>query len=112
MNKKQIAIMENWKRATADDLNDVYKTYSDAKRRSFNNIWFEYRNNKNAHELRILSANCNFYTCGYLYDIVDEMTGEITDIRFRYFTHTRTDDFSCLDWYNNYLKEKYPYFEF
>ena len=75
-----------------NELWKVYERYSDAKRYSFEDIQQE-RIEIGGYNMAIISHNCNFYTCGYYYNTINEETGEIDSERFVYHTASGWCDF-------------------
>lgn len=65
MTKENRYFLQAYNRSTAKTLSDVYKSFSYAKEKSFNDIWYEMKS-MGGHDLRIISHNCNFYSCGYM----------------------------------------------
>lgn len=80
LNKTETATVESylyrWNYSRAHDLDDVYKSCSNAKRRSFNYIWYDCKQN-HGYGLRIVSHNCNFYSTVYFAVIYNNNTGEL-----------------------------------
>lgn len=65
MTKKQQAIIDNYKRATAYRLDDVYANYSVFKARAERQILKEMEK-CGGWGYKILGANCNAFSCAYL----------------------------------------------
>lgn len=87
MTKKQTALLNQYNRATARTLYDVYGRYSYAKEKAYN--WcIEKMNDLNGFDGRICSATCNFFTFAFQYP--DPETGVL---RLCYETHRNTYDF-------------------
>lgn len=65
MTKKQQAIIDNYKRATARCLDDIYANYSVFKARAERQILNEMES-VNGWGYKITGANCNTFSCAYL----------------------------------------------
>lgn len=86
MTKKQQGMKWMYDRATANSLNQVYKSCSYAKQRSFDAIRWEMVTN-GGYDLRITGHNAMMYSCAYRYKGVDGLE------HLRYFTKANTFDF-------------------
>lgn len=74
-NKRAIQITEQYERATATRLSDVYGRYSDAKQRAFDYCQ-RLKREHNGYDMRILSHNTFVFTAAFLFD--DPETGVIS----------------------------------
>ena len=68
------------------NLFDVYKSFSDNKRRTFDYCMNEMRR-KGGFNFRITSVTCSFFSCGFLY------YDENKHLCCRYYTGKNTYDF-------------------
>ena len=72
-------------------LFDCYKSVSSAKVRSWNDIVAQCEA-LNGERLHITSASSHQYSCMYAYPVINEETGEITDMVLRKETSCNTYD--------------------
>lgn len=54
-----------WETSDEATLQDVYKSWSKAKERAYDNIMQRYLNDSNAYNLRIISHTTRFFSTGY-----------------------------------------------
>lgn len=52
------------------DITQCYQRPSIAKQRAYQNCLIDMLSNK-GYDMRVLSRNCNFFTCGYMIDLHD-----------------------------------------
>lgn len=64
MTKKQQQMFKALHDSDYCTLYDVYKSFSDAKRRAYDYCIYE-MHRKNGFYFRITGANCNFFCCGF-----------------------------------------------
>ena len=86
MTKKQQQMFKAVHDSEYCNLYDVYKSFSDAKRRAYDYCIYE-MHRKNGFYFRITDANCNFFCCGFLY------YDENKRLHCRYYTGRNTYDF-------------------
>ena len=86
MNKKQQQMLWNVTHSNNTDLFDVYKSFSDDKRRAYYYCLNEMYN-KDGFNFRITSANTFSFACGFLYYDEDK------HLHCRYYTSQSTYDF-------------------
>ena len=86
MTKKQQQMFKAVHESEYTSLYDVYVSFSVNKRRAFDYCLYE-MHQKNGFYFRITSANCHFFTCGFLYYDDDK------HLRCRYYTGRNTYDF-------------------
>ena len=86
MPKKQHQMLWQVTHSNNTDLFDVYKSFSDDKRRAFYYCLNEMYS-KDGFNFRITSATCNFFCCGFLY------YDENKHLKCRYYTGRNTYDF-------------------
>ena len=86
MTKKQQQMFKAVHDSEYTVLYDVYKSFSDDKRRAFYYCLNEMYSKKGFY-FRITSANCNFFCCGFLY------YDENNRLKCRYYTGRNTYDF-------------------
>ena len=86
MTKKQQQMLWKVTHSNNTDLYDVYKSFSDDKRRAYDYCKYE-MHRKDGFNFRVTSANCNFFCCGFLYYDNDKR------LRCRYYTGRNTYDF-------------------
>ena len=85
MTKKQQQMLWNVTHSNNESLYDVYKSFSNDKRRAYDYCTYEmYR--KDGFNFRITSATSSFFCCGFLY--YDDK-----HLRCRYYTGRNTYDF-------------------
>ena len=101
MNKRMRYWYKMYQQSPYTELYEVYRSYSDKKARSFENIRREAVELNRISAVKILSWNCDKYTCAYEYP--SPVTGEI---RFRVHTADNTYDVP-LDGSEN-LPDDYP----
>ena len=85
MTKKQQQMFYAVTHSDNESLYDVYKSFSDYKRRAYDYCMYE-MHCKDGFNFRITSATCNFFCCGFLY--YDDK-----HLRCRYYTGRSTYDF-------------------
>ena len=71
LTQKQQNLLNNYNNAKYDNLRQAYKTCSDAKIISYQNILDEMRKN-NGYNMRITGANSCVYSCAYKYQIFND----------------------------------------
>lgn len=76
-NKKVFNYLLTLYNSRACNLEDVYGRYSEAKKNAYEWCRDQYEL-KHGYQFRIISHNGFQFTVGYLYDIVDEETAEVT----------------------------------
>lgn len=86
MTKKEKVLLDNYRRASATTLQEVYTTCSTAKHQAFLDCRADLIAH-NGHGGRIPSANAQFFTYAFIYQ--DEDGRE----RLRYHTHANVYDF-------------------
>lgn len=86
MTKKQHEMLWSVTYSDKESLYDVYNTFSHAKYMAFDNCRYEMYC-KDGFNLRITSANSNFFCCGFLY------YDENKRLHCRYYTGRNTYDF-------------------
>lgn len=86
MTKKEHQMLLSVLHSNKKSLYDVYKVFSDNKRRAFDYCGYEMQR-KDGFNLRITSANSNFFCCGFLY------YDENKRLNCRYYTGRNTYDF-------------------
>ena len=64
MNKKQINLLNNYKRATTTTLNDLYNNASTYKWQAYYNI-LEKARQENGNNVKCFNANSNFFSMAY-----------------------------------------------
>ena len=69
-----------------ESLYDVYKSFSDYKRRAYDYCVYE-MHRKDGFNFRITSRNCSFFSCGFLYYDDDK------HLHCRYYTGQNVYDF-------------------
>lgn len=89
LNKKQQQLFNNYLNARYKDLKQAYKTCSNAKVISYQNILDEMRKN-NGYNVRITGANSCVYSCAYKYQIFND--NEIIT-KLVYHTHKNKYEF-------------------
>ena len=70
MNKRQTNIVKAYRRSTDRRLEDVYSTFSTAKRNAYEYCINDMVNNS-GYDFRILSYNTFMFTCAYRYEDVN-----------------------------------------
>ena len=86
MTKNQQQMLWKVTHSNNTELFDVYKSFSDDKRRAYDYCKYE-MHRKDGFNFRITSATCNFFCCGFLYYDDDK------HLRCRYYTGRNTYDF-------------------
>lgn len=85
MTRKQATLLDNYRRATATRLTDVYTRHSWKKEKAFQ--WCENKKaGLNGYDARICSASSHFFTYAFCYDAADGQ-------HLCYETHANTYDF-------------------
>lgn len=69
--KATVEAYKHYLRSTDYKLSDVYGKYSTLKERAFYYVQQEMEH-LNGYDLKIISYNCQMFTCGYLVDFEDE----------------------------------------
>jgi len=64
MNKKQITLLNNYKRATTTNLNDLYKNASCYKWQAYYKI-LEKAKEQNGYNIKCFNANCDTFSMAY-----------------------------------------------
>ena len=64
MNKKQITLLNNYKKANTTSLNELYKNASNNKWRAYYNI-LEKARQENGNDVKCFNANCNVFSMAY-----------------------------------------------
>ena len=78
-------------------LEDVYGRYSEAKAHAYE--WCrEHCDSLNGYYFRIISHNGVQFTVGYLYDVVDEETAEVTATKMVIHTAWGTQEYDVTDY--------------
>jgi len=90
MTQKQLNMIGNYNRATANELYQVYDKCSSAKIKSFESIKLDMLKN-DGWSLKITGHNSNSYSCGYLFS--DKLTGVV---KLKYFTFMNTYEMDYL----------------
>lgn len=65
MNKKQINLLNNYKKATTTILSELYKNASGNKWHAYFNI-LEKARTKNGYDIKCFNANCNTFCMAFL----------------------------------------------
>ena len=84
---------------------NVYGTFSPAKRRAYERCESD-RESHGGYEPSICSHNTHFFSYAYCYDVTYPETGEILQIRLRYHTAYKVEDFPIWDNENGWLYVK------
>ena len=79
-----------WKKSEIYDIHQAYKKPSIAKEDSFQDILREYIK-MNGRRMRIINHGIQLYSCGFIYDKIDETTGK-KDLTFRYYTVSKMEE--------------------
>lgn len=91
MNKRMTAAFNSYNNSTAYELRNVYKSWSDKKQAAFENCHKACADH-GGHGLRIISANTNIFTVGYIY------TDDSNKTHFVYITPASTTDAVIPAW--------------
>ena len=91
MNKRMTAAFNSYNNSTAYELRNVYRSWSDKKQAAFENCCKACANH-GGQGLRIISANTNIFTVGYIY--IDDSN----NTHFVYITPASTTDAVIPAW--------------
>ena len=88
--KKELAILDAYKKSKAFCLRDVYKSWSDEKQNAYNEVMSDCENAENSTDVKILSSCINNFTAGYYFT-------EDFKRFFKYYTKSNTIIFQVFE---------------
>lgn len=91
MKKEQQRLYQKYLNSTARSVLDVYKSPSIAKIRGEMCIK-EDMLDLGGYDYKVTGHNCNYFSCAFVYEIIDGETGEVFE-HLRYYTGMNIYDF-------------------